>query len=172
MASGQISLGEYLAMNFRPDREFIDGAVVERNVGKNEHARMQNLLAAWFTSHEEQWQVASFTEWRVQVTPTRVRIPDVLLTSLKPHPDVLVEPPVLVVEILSPEDRSMETRRNAKDYFDMGVRTVWIIDPQVRAGHWSTGPVWNQADRLEVLGTGIYVDLPPLFRRLDLTLAR
>jgi Uma2 family endonuclease len=103
------------------------------------------------------------------VSPTRVRIPDILLTILKPQPDVLIERPVLVVEVLSPKDDHMETRRRATDYFQMGVPAVWIVGPIARAGHWSTGDVWIQADRLEVPGTLIYADLPPMFARLDLT---
>jgi len=34
----RISLQEYLATSWRPDREYIDGEVRERNVGKWEHA--------------------------------------------------------------------------------------------------------------------------------------
>jgi hypothetical protein len=43
------SLLEYLQANYRPDREFVDGELLERNVGKWEHARIQALLASWFT---------------------------------------------------------------------------------------------------------------------------
>ncbi|MDX6460935.1 MAG: hypothetical protein QOE55_4632, partial [Acidobacteriaceae bacterium] len=112
---------------------------------------------------------ASLTGCRVQVSPTRVRILDVLLTTLKPHPEVLIEAPILVVELLSPEDSYAETRARATDYFHMGIPAVWIVDPRVRAGRWSTGGVWTQSDRLEVSGTQIYARLAPLFERLDLT---
>ncbi len=44
----QISITEYLNTSYRPDREYVDGEVRERNVGKWEHARVQALLAAWF----------------------------------------------------------------------------------------------------------------------------
>jgi Uma2 family endonuclease len=92
-----------LTTGFRPDREYVDGVLVERIVGKNEHSRLQSLLAGWFGLQEDRWQVASLTGCRVQVSPTRVRIPDVLLTTLKPHPEVLIEAPILVVEILAAE---------------------------------------------------------------------
>jgi hypothetical protein len=91
--SPHIPLSEYLITSFRPDREYVDCVLVERNAGKNEHSRLQSLLAGWFGSQEDQWQVASLTGCRVQVSPTRVRIPDVLLTTLKPHPEVLIEHP-------------------------------------------------------------------------------
>jgi Uma2 family endonuclease len=167
--SRHIPLNEYLTTSFRPDREYVDGVLVERNVGKNEHSRLQSLLAGWFGSQEDLWQVVTFMGCRVQVSPTRVGLPDVLLTTLKPHPQVLVEPPILVVEVLSPEDSYVEICARASDYFHMGVPAVWIVDPRVRAGRWSTGGVWTQSDRLEVPGTQIYARLAPLFERLDLT---
>jgi hypothetical protein len=60
-----MKLNEYLTMSFRPDREYI--GIMERNVGKNEHSRLQSLLAGWFGSQEDHWQVASFTGCPVQV---------------------------------------------------------------------------------------------------------
>ena len=100
----QIPLSEYLATSYRPDREYVDGEVRERNVGKYEHARLQALLAAWFAAHEKSWGIQVVTEQRVQVTPTRVRIPDVAVLPPLPQPDVIAEPPVLVMPKISPEE--------------------------------------------------------------------
>ena len=168
----QIPIVEYLNTSYRPDREYVDGEVLERNVGKNEHSRLQALLASWFVRFEDEWNVAAFTEQRVQVSSTRVRIPDVLLVPLAPHPQVFVDPPVLVVEILSPEDSYTETQRRANDYLLMGVGTVWIIDPVNRTGRSCVGKTWIENDKLEVLGTPIWVSLTDLFARLDRTSAR
>lgn len=170
--STQLSLAEYLNTSYRPDREYIDGELLERNVGKNEHSRLQALLAIWFGRYEDLWDVAAFTEQRVQVSATRIRIPDVLLVPLCPHPDVLVEPPLLVIEILSPGDSYAETQRNAKDYLAMGVGTVWIIDPTGRTGRSHVAAAWIESDTLRVPGTDIWVSLPELFERLDRTLDR
>jgi len=38
-----VTLEDYLATGYRPDREWIDGELKERNVGKWEHARVQAL---------------------------------------------------------------------------------------------------------------------------------
>ncbi|WP_035357998.1 Uma2 family endonuclease [Edaphobacter aggregans] len=164
--SVQISMAEYMRTNYRPDREYVDGELVERNVGKYEHSRLQALLTIWFGTNESHWSVMALTEQRVQVSPTRVRIPDVALVLPKPQPEVLVEPPVLVVEILSPDDSYSDTRARATDYFDMGVHTVWIIDPKTRSGEWCEKNVWTSARTLEVPGTPIWVDLDELFAGL------
>lgn len=161
-----VPLATYMQTNYHPDREYVDGEVLERNVGKNEHSRVQNLLAAWFVEHEELWGLASFTEQRVQVSATRVRIPDVLLVPIRPHPEVFTEPPVLVVEILSPDDTYTDTQTRAEDYLKMGVQTVWIIDPGSRTGRCCINNTWTQYTRLEVPGTMVYVDLALLFDKM------
>jgi Uma2 family endonuclease len=105
----------------------------------------------------------------LQVSPTRVRIPDVLLIPSGIPPDVLTEPPILVVEILSPDDTYSDTQQRASDYLNMGVKTVWIIDPKSRTGRSCIGNAWTASDRLEVPETPIYVDLKNLFERLSVS---
>ena len=165
--STRLSLLEYMKTSYRPDREYVDGELVERNVGKWEHARLQALLAAWLLSQEKTWLVKVATEQRVQVSATRVRIPDVMLVSRGPQPEVIVEPPVLVVEILSADDTYTETQSRSADYLPMGVPCVWIIDPTSRTGRQCVGDAWTAADVLAVPGTEIRVNLLQLFADLD-----
>lgn len=162
-----IPVSEYLQTNFRPDREYVDGEVRERNVGKFEHARIKALLAGWFISHETLWSAIVVTEQRVRVSGSRVRIPDVALVTPGPHPDVLIDPPILVVEILSPDDTYSDTEERATDYLAMGTKVVWIIDPKTRTGRMCIGQAWVAAHRLDVPDTAIYVELPDIFRSLE-----
>jgi Uma2 family endonuclease len=161
-----ILLREYLATVYRPDREYVDGEIRERNVGKYEHARIQALLAAWFIQHESEWGAQVVTEQRVQVSKTRVRIPDVALLPLGAQPDVIADPPLLVIEILSPDDTYSDTQERARDYQAMGVETIWIIDPKTRSGRMCTGKEWVEASRLEVRSTPLYLSLTDLFSQL------
>ena len=150
---------------YRPDREYIDGEIQERNVGKWEHARLQFLLASWLANHEHTWNIIGSTAQRILVSPTRIRIPDLVILRPGPQPDILVEPPLLVVEILSPDDTYSDLQERCHDYQIMGVGTVWIIDPKTRTGRMCTGAEWVGADRLEVAGTpplcGVARTLPP-----------
>jgi Uma2 family endonuclease len=161
-----ISIHEYLGSSYRPDREYVDGEIRERNVGKYEHARVQALLARWFGNHEQEWGVQVVTEQRLQVSQTRVRIPDVTLLTPGAQPDVIVDPPLLIVEILSPDDSYSDTQERAQDYRAMGVETVWIIDPKTRSGRMCSGADWVESSRLEVKGTPLYVNLPDVFGQL------
>jgi Uma2 family endonuclease len=161
-----IPIHEYLGIIYRPDREYVDGEIRERNLGKYEHARIQAMLARWFGNREQEWGAQVVTEQRVQVSSTRVRIPDVTLLTLGAQPDVIVDPPLLVIEILSPDDTYSDTQERAKDYREMGVETVWIIDPKTRTGRMCSGAEWIESPRLEVKGSPFFVDLPDLFSQL------
>jgi Uma2 family endonuclease len=167
MASAiQIPVSEYLQTSYRPDREYVDGELRERNVGKWEHSRLQWLLALWFGNHEAEWDVIGSTEQRVQVSPERVRIPDVVVLRPGTQQEVLTDPPLLVIEILSPDDTYSDLEERCQDYRAMGVQTIWIIDPKTRTGRISSGPNWQAAERLELPGSPIHVHLPTLFAQI------
>jgi Uma2 family endonuclease len=168
MASAtQISVSEYLETTYHPDCEYIDGELLERNVGKWTHARIQWLLALWFGKHESLWNVIGSTEQRMQVSPTRIRIPDLVVLRPGTQSDVLATPPLLVIEILSPEDSYSNLQERCQDFLAMGIETIWIIDPKTQSGRMCSQTEWLSATRLTVPGTQIYVDLDPLFSKLD-----
>ena len=167
MASAiHIPLSEYLETSYRPDREYIDGEVRERNVGKWSHARTMALLTGWIGSHEGEWGVIAGLSPRVRVSQDRVRVPDLAVVLPGPQPDVLIDPPLLVVEIVSPDDSYSDTQERARDYRDMGVETVWIMDPKTRTGRMCIGAQWIEAKRLTVAGTPLYVELDEIFSQI------
>ncbi len=161
-----ISLKEYLDTGYRPDREYVDGEVRERNVGKWEHARVQWLLAHWFASHEKAWGIIGSTGQRIQVSPSSIRIPDLVVLAAGPQPEILTDPPLLVIEILSPDDTYSDTQERVQDYRAMGVEMVWIVDPKTRTGRMCRGADRVEASRLEVKGTPLFVELPGIFSQL------
>ncbi len=136
-------------------------------MGKWEHARLQAVLAGWFGHHEKKWGVQVATGCRTRVSETRIRIPDLVLVSRGPQPDILTDPPLLVIEILSPDDSYSDLQERSHDYRVMGVPTVWIIDPATRTARMCSGDAWIETRRLEAPGTQAYVELDKLFAELD-----
>lgn len=128
---------------------------------------MQWLLANWIATHESQWGVMGSTEQQTRVGSFRVRIPDLVVVKAGPQPDVLQEPPLLVVEILSPDDTYSDLEERVADYRNMRIAAIWTIDPKTRSGRMCLGDVWKSARRLELPGTQIYVELDDLFSYLD-----
>ncbi len=124
---------EYLATSFPDgDREYIDGAIRERNLGEGDHAWVQSRLVVYFAIHfPKLWTVA---ELRVQVSSTRYRIPDVFVAAERPPGRIATTPPLLVVEVLSPDDRVGDLEEKLADYFGFGVPCAWVINPRTRRG--------------------------------------
>jgi Uma2 family endonuclease len=131
-ATTVIPVSEYLSTSYHPDREYVDGEVLERNVGEWDHARLQTLLAQFLVSREKEWKILVVVEQRVQVTPTRFRVPDISILTGPPPVKVVRTPPFLCIEILSPEDRVKDMQTKIDDYLDFGVSYVWLIDPETR----------------------------------------
>lgn len=128
-----LSAEEYLRTSLSPDCDYVDGELEERNVGEFQHARIQARLTAYFFAREKQWSIVVAPELRVQVTKHRYRVADFCILS-QGHAieEVIQTPPLLVVEILSPEDRVSRTEERIEDYLAMGVPYVWLIDPTSR----------------------------------------
>jgi Uma2 family endonuclease len=133
MATGTlVSVQEYLSSSFEPDRDYVDGVLEERNLGEFDHARLQMVVASYFYSREKQLGITVVPEQRVQVGPTRFRVPDVCVTLGIPGEQVFTKPPFICVEILSPDDRLSRIQERITDYLNMGVQYVWLLDPQTR----------------------------------------
>jgi Uma2 family endonuclease len=160
-----VSVEEYVGTTYHPDRDYIDGELLERNVGEVDHGRLQILLAGYLLNREKLWGITAFTEVRVQVKPTRFRVPDVtVVAGPKPKTRILREPPLLCIEVLSPEDRTERTQETIEDYLAFGVPCVWLVNPRTRRGFIYTSEGMHEAKDgiLRVAGTPIEVPLAEL----------
>jgi hypothetical protein len=48
------SVAEYLNTTYRPDCDYVDGEVRERNLGEYEHSRPQMRIGAYFYNREKE----------------------------------------------------------------------------------------------------------------------
>jgi len=130
-----VPVREYLETAYRPDCEYIDGELRERNTGATDHSRLQMLLAGYLFSRERQWGVTVLPEQRVQVKTTRYRVPAiVVLRGSLPDMPILRQPPFLCIEILSREDSMYDMQERIDDYLSFGVENVWVVHPRTRRG--------------------------------------
>lgn len=137
-----VPVQEYLQTSYRPDCDFLEGKLLERNVGEWEHSRLQMLLSRYLSFREAQWAILVVPEQRVQVRANRFRIPDItVITGTPPTNGIITQPPLLCIEILSPSDRIGEMQDRIDDYLMFGVPCVWLIDPRTRRAyiHTATG---------------------------------
>ncbi len=140
---------EYLATTWRPDREYIDGEVCERNLGKFDHANLQTVLAVWLHHRRRNWNVRVVVEQRIRVSATHFRIPDVsVLSADRPIEQIITHPPLICIEILSSDDTLRSMRDRVADYLEMGVPNIWLFDPE-RREVWT----WTYSAMTKVSGT-------------------
>ena len=129
-----ISAADYLRTSYEPDAEFVDGRIEERSVGEREHSDLQRQLLLLLSQPSFQTFFLCNPELRVQVSSQRFRVPDLcLLRRDAPYEKIVSTPPLLCIEILSPEDAMSRTLEKAREFIAMGVAEVWIFNPQSRS---------------------------------------
>ena len=159
-------MAEYLSTSYRPDCDYVDGLVLERNVGERDHSRVQTDLSTYLNVRSSQWGIHVFVEQRVQVKATRFRVPDIcLVAGAEPDEQILTSPPLACIEILSKDDRWSQVQERIDDYLTFGVRYVWVIDPRSRKAYEFTAEGMREVRELRMNDPEIYVPLEALFSR-------
>ena len=165
-----VPVEEYLSTAYEPDCEYDHGVVVERNWGEIEHSFVQGLLTTLFNNNSEAWGVYCLPEQRVQIGPRRFLVPDVCAVRMAaPWEKILTHPPLIAIEILSPQDTLRNAEKKASEYLEFGVKHVWVVDPYARVAYRTEAKgLERQADGvLAVPGTAIAVPIANLFEQLD-----
>jgi Uma2 family endonuclease len=111
--------------------EFVDGALVERNMGDWLHSLVQsNVLFAIRTRYP---QLKVVVELRSRTAAARYRIPDVSVLLGPPTTRYLLDAAFLVVEVLSEDDVMSVVVAKLKEFAAKGVPNIWLIDPRLQS---------------------------------------
>jgi Uma2 family endonuclease len=165
-----VSVEEYLRTAYDPDCDYVDGEVIERNVGERDHSELQFELGLLFRTRRPEWKTFAFVEQRVQVSKTRYRVPDVCVyVGDKPRDQIFRTPPFICIEVLSPEDRVARTQERIDDYLKFGVAYVWVINPANRRV-WAYTTEGSREIKDGILATenpSLTVDLSEIFSGID-----
>src|SRR5580698_7648675 len=121
---------QYLHTSFPDlDKEYRDGEVVERSLPTFLHGKTQGLIAAFFVALRRMHSLYVCTETRMRLRPDLYLIPDVAVFHPTAPSEVPDFPPLIVIEILSPDDRLSAVREKLEEYRAWGVVHVWLVDP-------------------------------------------
>jgi len=120
--------------------ELVEGTLVEKPMGFEESEIAVTIIIS----------VGTFVRWHnlgivtgpdgtIRLFPGLVRIPDVSFTSWdrlpgrkRPKTPIPHLAPDLVIEVLSKGNTKPEMTRKLQEYFEAGVRSVWVVDPRKR----------------------------------------
>jgi Uma2 family endonuclease len=171
---GQANEQDVLAIHQREKRlyELVDGILVEKTMGFREGflaAELIRILGV-YGAHVRGAVVGA--DGMMRLAPGLVRIPDVSFILWDKFPGGRIAPdpipdliPDLAVEVLSEGNTPQEMQRKLDDYFAVGVRQVWYIDPNARTVELFTAP-----DRRILLHEGQILDGGPLLPGFSLLL--
>lgn len=84
-----------------------------------------------------------------------------------PADEIVVVAPVLCIEVLSPEDRMSEIQEKVDEYLEMGVDSVWVIDPRRRKAFQTDVRSLQPVEVLTVPDTPIAIPLTDVFEELN-----
>ena len=161
-----VSVNEYLSTTYRPDCDYVDGVLLERNVGEFDHSAAQVAVASCLHARRRDWGIRLATALRVRVRRDRVRVCDVCaILESAPIEQVIGHPPFLCVEILSKNDNMSDMMERVAEYLTMGVAWVWVLDPRRRRA-WihSTESIREVKDGvLRATGPDIEIPLAEIF---------
>ena len=172
VAPALVSVDEYLHSVYEPDMDLVDGVLEDRNVGEFDHAWLQRALLLALAKSEREGGYLTIQETRMQVTPTRYRVPDTCLIRSNRLPNRIIrEAPLLCIEVLSPEDRFTRILKRCKDYIDFGVPEVWILDPVEKTAKVLRGDTITEhrAGTLRLAENSVELSLDELFRATDVS---
>jgi len=128
----RVPLEEYSKTVYEPDVDYVDGVLEERNVGELDHADLQFHVATLLAGlrRKDGKKFAVYPELRLAVSGTRRRISDVCVFFERPQEQVPSVQPLVVLEILSPEDGLSRLQEKLDDYHRHGCQAIWVLDPQ------------------------------------------
>lgn len=163
-AKALLTSDAYLRTSFEnPDKEFRDGELVDRAMPDNPHSRMQCYLIAFFYALRRTARLYPRPSMRVKLRDGLYRVRDIsVFHGEEPTESVPTHPPLVAIEILSPDDSMSEVRHKLQEYSNWGVAHVWLIDPHSQRLYTCDGEL-REVRELTIPELGITVPNAELF---------
>lgn len=112
------------------------------------HGHLQGLLThLFFRDHRGRFSI--ITELSISISGN-TKVPDIAIYAKRPvnfsQDEIkMTEPPLCAIEILSPTQSLTELTSKCKEYFDMGVKSYWLILPTLQSIYLFTSPTEHTA---------------------------
>ncbi|MDJ1170146.1 Uma2 family endonuclease [Roseofilum sp. BLCC_M154] len=142
VVASQLSLEAFLNLpETQPAQEYSNGQISSKPMPKGRHSRLQTGLATALNQVAEPEKIAlAFTELRCTFAG-RSLVPDISVFSWQRIPlnpegevtDTFTAAPNWAIEILSPEQSSMQVIEKILFCLNNGTELGWLIDPEVRS---------------------------------------
>lgn len=156
----KMSFEEYLRLPEKPRAEWLDGVAVIRLVpAQFIHAYDAGRLFTVLTLAFPDLKVA--TDGPLHIN-NRMFVPDIMAIAASSYREKwIVDPPIIVVEVLSPSTRKYDLTTKSDAYLESGVKQYWTVDTDrgeivVRE---NTGKAWHEVAKLDAQHPTIAVEV-------------
>jgi Uma2 family endonuclease len=124
------TLDEYLTTDYEPECELIGGSLHPKPFGTLEHMELERSVERLLERYEQRGLGSSVHELSIRNVDD-VRIPDLVFvpSGARYERGILMDPPLLCVEILSPSQRLSVLFAKCETYHAWGVPYCWVLDP-------------------------------------------
>jgi len=147
-------LAKYVNDEYPP--EFVRGELFYRSMPKWLHGRLEVLIAMRL-----QAAGMAVTELHLRLSDDLIRIADVAMYLKTPGEEIPSTPPLVVVEIISPDDRHEDVFEKLREYRTWGVKNIWVVEPRLKEFH-----IFDSRGIIEVKAfelPGLRIDAAELF---------
>jgi Uma2 family endonuclease len=121
--------------------ELVKGELIRMSPTGDEHGQVTMTLATALYFHVKEHKLgrvyAAETGFKLESNPDTVRAPDIafvrreVLEATGTLPGYRPGAPDLVVEVLSPHDRTRKVEAKVAQWLETGARLVWVVSPKL-----------------------------------------
>ena len=154
---------QYLAAQFEREPELVRGELVERPLPNFPHGDLQLELGSRLRALRHSYPVFTGVEVRMRMAADLYRIPDVSMWEGAEPEKLPSSPPLLVAEVVSPDDRVNDLLQKLEEYRVWGVRYIWLIEPELKQIHVYENGSLTRVSRLELPQFGFTMTADELF---------
>ena len=160
MATGTLITAEqYLAMHFDQwEPELVHGEVVERPMPNRLHAKIQHLLELRLTGAGD-----CYPGLRLRLNRDTIRVPDISVFAEPQHELMPSNPPLIIVEVISPDDRHQDLVLKLEQYRKWGVTYVWAVEPELEKFYAYGSHGFAEVDHFAAPEAGFQITAAELF---------
>ena len=114
--------------------ELIDGKLVMQARPNVRHQAIMSNLTQKIANYLDKKPCRVFTEVELEISKN-VIVPDVSVLCSIENLNIqrFTQPPVLVIEILSPSNTANEINNKINKYKNHGIKECWVIDPDLKS---------------------------------------
>jgi Uma2 family endonuclease len=154
---------QYLATQFEREPELVRGEIAERPLPTFQRGNIQLRMGSRLMALQQSYPVFTGVEVRVRMALDLFRIPDISMWEGAAPEGVPTSPPLLVVEISSPDDRLDAMLQKLEEYRVWGVRHIWLIEPELKRIHVYDHGSLREVSRLELPQFGFALNAEQAF---------